>query len=75
MQEDANPECRECNGEGEVYGHFVNHKIKAVLFDWQYCRTCFPDSEGYWPGGEWEWIDGKQFDQLKEEGYMDQTGW
>lgn len=37
------------------------------MFDWQYCRECFQDIEGYWPSGDWEWIDGEQFDQLKKK--------
>jgi len=49
MQEDAKQDCKECNGEGEVYKYFANHKDKYVLFEWLYCTWCFPDSSGSWP--------------------------
>lgn len=52
MQEDANPKCKICHGEGEVYKYFANHKEKYVLFEWQYCSQCFPNSSGYWPNGD-----------------------
>jgi len=44
MQDDANPECENCHGEGEVYAHFVNHKHRYVVFEWLYCNKCFSDS-------------------------------
>jgi len=73
MQDDANPECETCHGEGQVYGYFVNHKHKYVIFEWLYCRQCFPDSSGSWPN--LDEIDGKEFDRLQsEEGYNDHTG-
>lgn len=72
-QDDANPNCKTCGGEGEVYDHFVNHKDKYVLFDWQYCIQCFPYSGGTWPN--LDRIDGREFDRLQaEEGYSDYTG-
>ncbi len=74
MQEDANPNCTTCSGEGEVYGYFVNHKEKVIQFDWQYCLTCFPGSSGYWPSGEWMEIDSFEYDRLKDEGYHDVSG-
>jgi len=71
-QDDANPKCTTCQGEGEVYKYFVNHKSKYVLFDWQYCLQCFPDSSGYWP--DLDEIDTDEFDRLINEGYSDYTG-
>ena len=46
MQDDAKQDCKECNGEGEVYKYFANHN---VLFEWLYCTWCFPDSSGSCP--------------------------
>jgi len=71
MQEDANPKCKTCHGEGQVYGYFANHKYKYVLFEWLYCNKCFPNSRGHWPiSDNTIEIDGNEFDRLqKEEGY------
>ena len=33
MQDDANPKCKTCHGEGEVYKYFANHQDKFVLFE------------------------------------------
>ena len=76
MQEDANPKCKTCHGEGQVYKYFANHKYKFVLFEWLYCNQCFPDSSGYWPiSDNTIEIDGNEFDRLqKEEGYSDDIG-
>jgi hypothetical protein len=30
MQEDANPKCKICHGEGEVYKYFANHKLISL---------------------------------------------
>jgi len=75
MQEDANPNCSYCNGEGEIYKYFVNHKYKEIQFKWQYCQVCFPYSTGYWPSGDWEEIGNLEFDHLRNEGYLDVSGW
>jgi len=73
MQDDANPKCKLCHGEGEVYKYFANHKDKYVLFEWLYCSQCFPYSSGCWPN--LDEIDINEFYRLqKEEGYSDYTG-
>ena len=76
MQDDANKNCEMCQGEGEVYGYFANHKDKYVIFNWQYCIKCFPYSSGCWPYGEnIVEINSHEFDRLMEkESYSDYTG-
>lgn len=77
MEDEANPNCKKCGGEGEVYKHFANHKDKYVLFEWLYCNQCFPYSSGAWPAEKnIVEIDGVEFDRLqKEEGYRNYTGY
>lgn len=72
MQEDANPDCKECNGEGEVYQWFAHDKQKLVAMDWTYCNACFPGNSCVWEYDiceGWRFIDYKERDELIKQGY------
>lgn len=65
-----NFDCKTCNGEGETYHYFVDHKHKVLKFEWAYCTSCYPSSECFF--SIWyDEIDSIEFEKLKKEGYKE----
>jgi len=67
MQEDANKDCKICNGSGEESFYWVNRKTKELWIDWGYCIKCFPGSSYYEdPGMDWERTNEDEYYKLKK---------
>lgn len=74
MQNDANPKCLLCHGEGEVWLYAKSDKRKEVYSDWIYCDGCFPhnrslpwfiESMNFW------YISFSEYEELLKQGYKE----
>jgi len=78
MIEDANPKCEYCDGEGEEWFYYINHRTRQYGSDWVYCSLCFPESEGV-PEYEnylyqgWERCTWKEYEKYRKQGYEEHS--
>jgi hypothetical protein len=78
MKEGANLTCDECNGEGEVWLYWVNHKERRLCTDLAYCHLCFQQSFCSFEQDEWfDWMRIEPTDafEFEKNGYTFLEAW
>lgn len=76
QNEEPNPDCEECGGDGEVPRFFSHKGNKTIRIVHYYCPTCYPDSDV--TGGEVVSYSEKPGEQIVEgeEAYsLIDAGW
>ena len=46
--------CKECFDMETIFVYFVNHKKRRVIEEWEYCRTCYPESSSWYDASCYE---------------------
>lgn len=72
MQAGANPQCQQCQGEGEKYFYWVNREGKRLASDFAYCLECFPSSVCEFAKDQehgWARIEAAEAFDLERQGY------